>query len=105
MKSPKTAYDTESVLRTTADKLSGMLDSIETHGDDEHPSIVADVARIATALTTTCAELRQHAKARVREIASIPLDQIIAYLLTLSEAKRQDIAKQILGTDSEEPLL
>ena len=100
-----TPYDTEETLRATADKLRELLDSVELHGSGEHGSTIADVARISVALTSTCAELRQHSKARSREIAGYPLDQIMAYLRTLPEATKADLAKELSGADREEPLL
>lgn len=102
---PEQLYDTETALRATADKLRGMLESIETHGGGEHGSTIRDVARISVALTATCAELRQHAKAAVREIAKIPLDQVVSYLKSLPEQQRIDIARELTNEDAEEPVL
>lgn len=100
-----TNYDTESALITTAKKLQGVLKAMETGEEGSHPSIVSDIARISTALTTTCAELRQCAKARAREISTIPIDQIIAFLRTFSDERRADIAREITGADDGEGLL
>ncbi len=105
-KPPQSApYDTESVLQAVAEKLREILDSMKTHGDGEHPAVVADIARISVALTTTCAELRQSAKARVREISTIPIDQIVAYLRTLPMETRLDIARDLTGADADQGLL
>jgi len=98
-------YDTESILRTTAEKLRACLEGMETHGDGEHPAVVADIARISTALTTTCAEIRQHAKAAVREVAAIGVDAIVVYLKTLPMDARKEIARDLAGEDDEAPLL
>ncbi len=98
-------YDTKAVLQATAEKLRAVLESMEIHGDGEHPAVVADIARISTALTTTCAEIRQSARSTVREVSSIPLDQIVTYLKTMSMADRADIARDLTGADDLEPLL
>jgi len=103
-KAPK-SFDTEQCLAETAEKLREVLRSIETHGDGEHQSTIGDIARVATALTTTCAELRQHAKAAARAIADIPLEQLLAHIKTLPEQVRQDFCRDVLGSDDQEPLL
>lgn len=100
-------YDTESRLRMVADGLSETFESLTSalHGNGEHGSQVADIARISTALTTALAELRQHTKARARELSTVPIDQIVTYLKGLPERTREDICREVSGSDDEEPLL
>lgn len=82
-----------------------MLVSIETRDDGEHDSTVKNMARISVAITAACGELRQHAKAAVREVSKIPLDTVITYLKTLRPEQREDIARELTGADADEPLL
>jgi len=100
-------YDTEGALRATADKLKELLVGAETaEGEDgEHDSTYKHIARLAVALTAVCAELRQHAKARVREVSQISLDQIVSYLKTLPRETKADICQNLSGADDEAPLL
>ena len=98
-------YDTESALRATADKLQAVLEGMETHDDGEHESTIKHLARISVALTTVCAELRQHEKATTRELSKIPFDRIVAYLKALPMERREDLAKDITNADAEESLL
>ena len=98
-------YYTISDLAAAATKLRTALDGFELHGDGEHHAVLADLARISTALTSTCAELRQHSKAATREIAKIPLDLLVEYLKTLPDEKRIEVARQITNADAGEALL
>jgi len=99
------SFDTEALLRLTVEKLKELLESIELHGDGEHGSTVQDIARVSVAITTACAELRQHSKAQRRQLASYSLDQIVDHLKTLSERQRKDVARELTGADDQEPLL
>ncbi len=98
-------FDTETTLVQTATKLRDLLESIDLHGDGEHPSTIQDIARITVALTQCCAELRQNAKARRRELAAYSLDEIRAYLHTLSDKQRRELGEELAGVSREEPLL
>lgn len=97
--------DPEDNLKAIAAKLRVALDGFELHGDGEHHATLADLARISTALTTTCAEIRQAKKATIREVGKIPLDTILTYLKSLSFEQRDAIARELTGADAEEPLL
>lgn len=90
-------YDTEGRLRMVADGLSATFESLtaDLHGNGEHPSAVSDIARIGTALTTTLAELRQHAKIAGRAIESIPIERIVAHLKTLDSEQRGRVCREI----------
>lgn len=95
------SYDTGTTLLLTANRLRAMIEAI----DGSHPSSVREIARLSTALITTCSEIRQHAKAAVRELSRIPLEQIVTYLKTLPADQRDAIAREITGSDAEESLL
>ncbi len=97
--------DTGAELSATVVKLRAILNSIELHGEGEHPSTIQDVARISTALVTACAELRQHAKSARRQLASYTIDQILEHLKSLPEKLRDDVVCELTGSDREESLL
>lgn len=100
-------YDTEAKLREVVDGLSATFQSLtdNLHGEGEHPSVVADIARIGTALTSALAELRQHAKADRRALASFSVDQILDHLRTLPITERLEIAETLSGARDGEALL
>lgn len=96
-------YDIEGRLRMIADGLSETFEALR--GGGEHPSAIADIARIATSLTATLGELRQNAKAVRRELALVPHDELVAYLRGLPEDERRDLCREVLGSDDMEPVL
>lgn len=100
-----TPYDTLGDLQATAAKLREALDGFELHGKGEHPAVMADLARLATALTTVNAEIRQAKKAVVREVSKIPLDALIAYLKSLPKDTKDGVVLEMTGADAMEGLL
>lgn len=62
-------------------------------------------AALCRALVSSEGERRQQAKMALREVATIPLEQILAYLRTLAPSIRADIARDLTNADAEEPLL
>ena len=62
-------------------------------------------AALGKVLIGAAAERRAQRRTAAREIASIPLETAIHYLMTLSMTLREDIARQLTGADDEEPLL
>ena len=98
-------FDTQSLLRETVEKLRDLLRSVELHGDGEHASTIQDTARISVAITSACAELRQHSKAAKRALASYSVEAIMAYLLTMPLAERRELAAELTGARDNEGLL
>lgn len=98
-------FDTESLLRETVEKLRDLLRSVELHGDGEHASTIQDTARISVAITSACAELRQHSKAAKRALASYSTDAIVAHLKALPAEARRLLADELTGARDEESLL
>lgn len=62
-------------------------------------------AALCRALVSSEGERRQQAKMALREVASIPLEQVLAYLRTLAPSIRADLARDLTNADAEEPLL
>src|SRR5690348_379726 len=102
----KKAFDTAVVLQETAEKLRELQESVELHGDGEHQSTIGDACRIAQALTATCAELRQHDKARAKALETYPVEEILEHLKQrLRDDAREDFALRLSGKDAEVGLL
>lgn len=98
-------FDPVELLEARARQLRELLDGIETHGDGEHESTLRSIARLSVALTSVCAELRQNQRHLIREVARIPLDQILGYLKTLPMQQLVEIAKELTNADADEGLL
>lgn len=97
-KAAQASFDSETMLRATASRLQSILDGI----DNDDPKVAA---RVSTAIAHVHAQIRQLEKAARRDLTRIPLDQVIEHLKTLPDRTRKDIALDITGADSEDPLL
>lgn len=84
-------------------QLAAINDAQAGRGFD--PEISMACAAITRALTGVRSEHRQHAKALRRELATVPHDEVVAYLRSLPEDKRRDVCREVLGSDDDEPLL
>jgi hypothetical protein len=69
------------------------------------PDLAAAAASLAKVLLMSASERRQQAKAAVREVSRIPLEQVLTYLKTLPIDQREDIARELTNADAGEPLL
>ena len=69
------------------------------------PKAAMAAAALTRALVSAETERRQRQKAEVKAIASIPLDKVVEYLKSLPETQRNDLCREVLGTDNEDPLL
>ena len=65
----------------------------------------AAAASLGKVLLAGSAERRQQQKTAAREVAAIPLDELIEHLRSLPLGARMDIARQLTGADDLEPLL
>jgi len=93
----KIQLDTDGIMSSNVEALRSALESIELHGDGEHKATVQDLARISVALTTACAEVRQQAKARKRELAAYTDDELTDYIRGLPERRREAIITAAQG--------
>jgi hypothetical protein len=75
----------------------------EGAGFDKNAALAS--AAILRSLVSSEGERRQRAKQEVRTVASIPLDQIIAYLKTLPVDVRDALCRQVNGDGDDEGLL
>ena len=62
-------------------------------------------AALGRVLVSYESERRQKSKAAIREVASIPLERVIAYLKSLPMSARAEIARDITDSDAEAPLI
>lgn len=101
------AYDTEAKLRMLADGFSDTFATIlgSLNKDGVHEWTLKQLARTGTALTSTLAELRQHAKASARAIESLPVEQLVARLKTLDPDQRRNVCRELMEEDAEGPVL
>ena len=95
--------DVVTEMRAQLAVISARREALTPGGFD--PELSAAAAALGKVLLATAAERRQQTKSAVREIAAIPVPEIVAFLRTIPEAQRQDIVREILGADDGEPLL
>ncbi len=102
---PPGPYDAEGLLRLAADRLRALMDSIQINGAGEHDSTVKNLARTSQAISATCSELRQIAKAHAIAVALVPEIDIIRRLQALPDDRRAAVCREILGTVDDGPVL
>ncbi len=94
--------DQEAMFSSTLAKLYEVLDSIETHGDGEHGSTVADIARISTAIIQACAERRQQQRDHKRSLSLYDDSELVEYIKTLSDRRQAAISAALSDVDPAE---
>jgi len=69
------------------------------------PELATAAGSLGKVVLAAAAERRQQMKAAIREIAMIPIDQIVSFLKTLPGETRAEIARDLAGSDDEMGLL
>ncbi len=105
-----TPYDSEGLLRRTADALALVLDSViaglgDESSDGMHSSSSREIAEVSRAISSITGELRAREKASTSAARNLDHGKVMTYLRAMTAEQRSEVAQQLAAMDDEGSVL